>query len=562
MHGDTLPRRSARPRKPSAPRRKVFAPDDDTPRVHVVVQKATSIEGASIESIQLEREFQELYDSELAVEPPLAPEKLLELAEENPIHGACINAKTVDSIGHGWEYQSRKKEKDEAEDKARATFGEEMDEKLLSLTPAFPFPEILDQAKWESDAVGWAAWEVARKGDKPEGEIVGLFALPAHTIRAVPRRGKRKGVWVQVIDEQRRYFVEFGSPLRVHRDTGKDAARGEAVARELILFRPYSYRSTYYAIPRWLAALVAAAETAAIREYNVSWFESSGMIDTLIHCSSDTGGVGVSEAKAIGDEIVAKMKEARGRGHATVITTGGPNSKVAVQPLGQARQGGREGHFGERREDLVKEILMAHQVPPYRIGWAEIGSLGGNAAREMLRAYRYGAVEPGQTLIESRLERTLFGPRGLDFAARGWRFALKDLDWEQLELELEQAVEGVRLGILSPNEGREKLGLDRKDDAALDRHYMNGTPIELSGKEEPARQTEAPKEEEKENQGEPTTKDSEDVLAKTRKKLVIERVEGERAVFTGKTLPSLRESFRGAKKKSALQSAGGAASLP
>ena len=445
------------------------------PGVYVVSKAAEPAD--DVESQQLEVDFSGLYQQDRAVEPPFDPARLLLLAEENSVHAACIDAKTVDSVGHGWTYESREKEKSHEEDAEAAADGQAVDEHLLEICPQFPFGELLDQARWEAEAVGWSAWEIARKGGKPEGDIVGIFPIPAHTLRAVPRdqkRKDRKGIWVQLIEEQTRYFVEFGSPLRIHPEHGRDVTKGEPAAREVIVFRRYSYRSPrYYGVPRWLAVLPAGAELAAIRHYNISFFESSGLVDTIIHVAADDAAL----ADASAAKIREKLAEARGRAHTDIVTSGGPTSSVNVEPLRASNVGHREGHFGERSDGLSKEFLMVHCVPPYRIGLAVVGSLGGSSAREMLRAYRYGAIEPGQALIESRLERTLFGERGLDLKARGIRFVLKDLDWEQLELEHDAAWEGVRLGILSPNEAREKLRMSRKDEKVLDLHYFQGVPL-------------------------------------------------------------------------------------
>jgi hypothetical protein len=116
---------------------------------------------------------------------------------------------------------------------------------------------------------------------------------------------------------------------------------------------------------------------------------------------------------------------------------------------------------------------MAHQVPPYRVGWAELGSLGGSAAREMLRAYRAGVVEPIQTVLESRIDR-LLGEDGLNLPAR-LRFS--DVDWEERESDAQVVERLVGAAVLTPNEGRQWLGYSPADDPALDMFYLKGQPI-------------------------------------------------------------------------------------
>jgi hypothetical protein len=436
---------------------------------YVIVMKAGAPR-EPVQSDQIEDPFIQMVTEGLVLAPPIEPEKLLGLTESNAIHSACVAAKTVDSVGHGWQYDRIDGEADEAEAKA-VKF--ELDAVLEEITPEFTFSELLKQARWEAESVGWAAWETAREGENPDGEIVGIFPLPIHTLRAARRADKRRGSYCQIVGGETRYFVEFNSGLNVSRLTGQDLkTKGERSAREVIVFRPYSYASRYYGVPEWIAAAPAIAELGAIREYNISYFDSSGLADMILHCTAND----VGEAEKLSLTIERMLKEARGQGHFIVTTWGSLESKV--NPVEVSRQAGqKEGHFKERREDLVKEVLIAHNTPPYRIGWAEVGSLGGSAAREMLSAYRYGSIEPWQVIFEDRLAKTLFGKRGLNLRARGFRWVLVDLNWDQMELDLNIAVEGVRTGILSPNEAREILHKPKKDDPNLDKHYMNGVPV-------------------------------------------------------------------------------------
>lgn len=408
----------------------------------------------------------------LAVAPPLEPEGLLHLAERNAIHASCMAAKTVDSVGHGWTLNSMRG--DAETDVQREILA--LTALLEDITPEFTFAELLQQARWEAEAVGWSAWEVARENDEADGDIIGLFPLPIHTLRASRLDGHKRGLYVQLVGTETRYFVEFNSGIEVDHMTGRPQSRGRAMklARELIVFRPYSYASRHYGIPSWISCTPTIAELAAIREYNLAYFDSAGLADALVHVNAGSEG----EAKRIAEDIKDRIDAASGQGHYMVITWGDEISKVQHVPLGKNVGQSREGHFLGRKEDLTKEVLIAHQVPPYRVGWAELGSLGGSAAREMLRAYREGAIEPWQIIFESRLAKTLFGPRGINLEKRGLRWALKDLDWDQMEFDLSMAAESIRLAIITPNEGRQVLGMPKKDDPMLDKHYMNGVPVD------------------------------------------------------------------------------------
>lgn len=395
-------------------------------------------------SRQIRDPFASLYAEGWAIEPPLPPEQLLALAEESPIHAACLAAKAADAVGRGWRMVG-----EEAEPK------DEVERWLQEITPDWTFAELLDSAAWELEAIGWAAWEVVRQ----EGRIAALYPMPAHTVRAT----RNANVLVQIRGTERRDFVLFGS-------------EPDGDLSEVILFRRYAPRSSFYGTPRWIAAIPAIAELTAIREYNVSWFASGGTADRIIQVRAPS----LVEAQRTAEEVQTALREASGRGHVSLVTAATRDAGLEVLFLAP-QAGGREGQFLRRREDLVKEVLMAHGVPPYRIGWAEIGSLAGNAAREMLRAYRVGVIEPIQTTLESRLNQTLFGPRGLDL--RG-RWVLEDLSWEETELNLQVATAGVERGLLTPNEARQRLGLDVADDEALDQFYLSGGLQPVGAREE------------------------------------------------------------------------------
>lgn len=423
---------------------------------------ATKADGER-ESTQLrDNEFGVLYDQGRAIEPPLDPLLLLNLQDSNETHTASIAAKATDACGRGYELLPREGVEEPDQMERAVTL-----RRLELLCPDFPFGELLNQAAYEMDAIGWGSWEVLRSSD---GQIASAYPLPAHTLRVT----KDADVFVQVRDPRVRYFRRFGSRLDedLDGDRGTWGPRGSASsqAAEVITFRRYSARSSWYSVPRWLAVLPTLAELSAIQAFNSSFFESSGVLDKLIFIMSRE-----SVSGAI-DQIEAMLKEARGRSHGAVVTDLPEGAKVHTEDLAEAIKGGE--HFLDQRRDLTRAVLIAHQVPAYRVGWAEAGALGGNAAKEMLRAYRWGSVEPIQEAIEHRLAATLFGPLG--FGLRDWRFAFKDLDWDETEFSLKLATEGAHRGILTPNEAREAIGYDRKDDPLLDQHYAFGKLMDAS----------------------------------------------------------------------------------
>lgn len=546
--------------------------------------KPTTESGAPNEppvSRQLRDPFTTFYVQGIALEPPLPPERLLNLTEENALHSACLMAKATDACGRGWSFEPKDGKKaaplsqkpapepgaeddpnadpdadpSDTQDKKPQPAGpigqpapgvpgalpvpgqpsmpgqqpkpgqpllpgqprpgafppdpdapkkpgepgaapkKPEDETIYSdlpiqlkqamedLTPDLTFTELLYQAAWEMDAIGWSAWEVVRIDNDGtpgiHGKIAAIYPIPAHTLRASldPRK------WVQIRAGRVRYFKKFGAECTINNETGAvldwndsktskpaDKMPEDYVASELIIFKTYTPRSLWYGLPRWISSIATIAELSAIREFNVSWFASGGQVDYHLHFKAGS----IDEATSMKTDVEQQVREFAGRGHTNLFTAGGPDSEVTANKLGDML---REGHFRFRRTDLIKEVLIAHNVPPYRIGWAETGSLGGNAAPEMLGAYKAGAIQPIQQVIEDRLRVTLFDPE-IGIKTDEFRFKLKEMEDQNEDQELAKATSGTEGGYMTPNQARTAIGLEPDaNDPALDKYYYKGQPL-------------------------------------------------------------------------------------
>lgn len=505
-------------------------------------------------SRQLRDPFTTFYVQGIALEPPLPPDRLLNLTEENALHSACLMAKATDACGRGWSFEPKEgKKAAPTAQKPLPAPGSEADpyadlegdqgqplapgqpdpnappapgqvvpgqppmpplpgqepkpgepggppkkpeeETIYSdlpiqlkqimedLTPDLTFTELLYQAAWEMDAIGWSAWEVVREDNDGapgvHGKIAAIYPIPAHTLRASldPRK------WVQIRAGRVRYFKKFGAECTINNETGaifewdgedastKATAMGEDyVASELIIFKTYTPRSLWYGLPKWVSSIATIAELSAIREFNISWFAAGGQVDYHLHFKAGS----MDEAQSMKADVEQQVREFAGRGHTNLFTAGGPDSDVIANKLGDLL---REGHFRFRRTDLIKEVLIAHTVPPYRIGWAETGSLGGNAAPEMLGAYAAGAIKPIQMVIEDRLRVTLFDPE-IGIKTDEFRFKLEELDLENLEAELNLAKAGTEGAFMTPNQAREQVNLEpERNKPEMDKYYYKGQPL-------------------------------------------------------------------------------------
>ena len=411
--------------------------------------------GETPPSRQLPDPFEELYSLGRAIPPPYDPAQLVFLAETNEVHAAALEAVAADTVGQGWGWEATRPGADES---VRDDIATTMDE----VNPELTFAELLYQAAWELRAVGWSAWEVVRDDD---GHVGAVYPIPAHTLRLT----RDRSIFVQELNGEFRYFKAFGVDAAIDGSTGEYDEDTEDPASEVILFTRYNGRSRY-GIPSWISCVPSIVEYNAIRDYSVAFFDSSGAVGRILRLRAPA----TMPIEQYIDDLKTELDNAIGHPRKTLVLGFPTEVDFAIERLGPDVQ---EASFIRRREDLVKAILMAHSVPPYRIGWAVLGSLGGNAAREMLRAYRRGVIEPLQTVLENRINKTLLSGRGLGAVPSGWRWRLNNLDFQETELQLNVATRALDRAIITPNEARAALGFRPIDDAALNTFYLQGRAL-------------------------------------------------------------------------------------
>ena len=161
--------------------------------------------------------------------PPIVdPVVLAQLYSRNVAHKACVDAKTANCVGLGWELKPKR---DADPDKA-AEQAEVLEDflNLCARRDGKTLTELLTSARKDEEAVGWAAIEITRNG---KGRVDGLFHIHAYTLR---RRKDRDG-WVQKVQGEYRYFRDYGTQGGGHRRPGalqrrkRDPGLGRGLAR-------------------------------------------------------------------------------------------------------------------------------------------------------------------------------------------------------------------------------------------------------------------------------------------------------------------------------------------
>lgn len=425
------------------------------------------------------------YENEGLVQPPIDPQNLIDLLDLNTYHRrACeIVAQDVAGLGHDVIL-----DEDEG--------GKEADRKRLKdfyQALSAPISATLRNMVYDLRTFGYAYIELVREtpGD-PNSEPVELYHVEAHTIRA-HKDGKR---YRQMRGRQKSWFVDvdYAEELSVDRETGEetDGPGEKGYATEIMRFQTYAQGGNseqFYGKPGIVPALMAMQGDLGRERYNIAFFDNYGMPSYAVFVTGDFDEGEwdeVEQRSELQKKIEEQFQSFQGDGsHGVMVFTipsvptgEGRDSEpgeveVRIEPLSTEV---KDASFEVYRKSNRDEIIVSSGVPKRRMGVEEEGALAGNSAREMNAVYKESVLSPLQEAIESVLARYVahggFGIEGL-----GVRFELERLNTKDEKLERENTIALQDNAIISPNEARQRLGLQPVKDPAMDKHYYHGKPL-------------------------------------------------------------------------------------
>jgi len=383
------------------------------------------------------------------VEPPYNPRQLALLVERNTWHYACCAQKAHDVAGLGWQIRSTGKEGEADADGAR------LRRFFEKCNPRMSLREVLYAAQFDYESVGWMAIELVRDA---EGTPRELWHVPAHTVRVHSSRP----VFCQLRGNRQVWFKEFGEPRTYRRNDGREtgALSPEHVANEMIYVKSYFPMSSYYGVPASIPALGALIGELEAREYNLRFFENHAIPAYAVIVE---GGDLDEDSR----ELVRRYfrSEVRRNPHKTLILSSPTGVTIRLEKLNAEV---RESSFRFYRKDNRDEVIAAHRVPPYRLGIAETGSLGGSTSREATEIYKASVIRPRQETLEDRLNRLVREGFGIG----GWEFKFDEIDTRDEAADVEKTSTLFGIGALSPNEVRARLSLGKPYEGG-DRYFVS-----------------------------------------------------------------------------------------
>lgn len=425
------------------------------------------------ESKQIRSALKGLYADDGIQRPPYDFQALAELLTISTAHYRASKQKAADVAGLGWELIPEDDLDPDSpevkEEKARLT------EVLRNPNPSMTLREVLEAVAFDYEAFGWGFMELVLDGSD---NLVEINHLPGHTVRAHKDRNK----YVQVRGNNKVWFIDAATAnvWGENPDEGRkfiDATTGEITDEEpedpgniVIPFIHYTPLSAFYGLPDYIPAIGAIATNKALADFNLGFIDHN----TVPHYAVIVQGAELGEE--LEEDIMAYFRDhVKGQQRSTIVLPIPYNDEAVEVRFEKLSSDVNEGGFLNLKDNNTIEILIAHGVPPYRVAWAVMGSLGGNLGRDMDNIYKNAVVENRQDVIEDRFNRYVI--RGALQAIRHeWK--LTDLDLRDRRAELELAKGMVEYGIMTPAEAREEvLGKDR--DKAPDEFFISSTLVRV-----------------------------------------------------------------------------------
>jgi len=418
-------------------------------------------------SKQLNKEKRWIGQQELIPHPSYSFESLYTLFEHCEIFAACVCQTAEDVAGLGWKLILKDDPDNEGE-----KLKEDKEEKLKILNflnrpnSKQSLRQIFISLLQTRGIVGFGGIEVVRN---QKGEIVDIYAIRGTNLFIHEDRNK----YCQKIGNKKVYFKDFGYDKQVNSETGEEGNFGfKQRANELIFFGTDYGKSSYYPIPKVLPAVSSVVCLLDIKSYNLSFFANYSVPAYAVILEGEWD----EEASQYITQFLNTEVKGSDNANKTIVLTTPEGGKVTFKPLSVDS---KEGSFKAYQVILEDDILLAHSMPPYRLGRAVVGNLGGSNSREATVVYKQSVVEPLQEYLEN-IVNSLFIEKGLDCFS--YTFKFNDLDVRDLDAEVTRYNSLIEHGVMTSNEAREKLNLGESYPEG-DKFYVSNTLGEAGAEE-------------------------------------------------------------------------------
>ena len=378
--------------------------------------------------------------------PPYNLDELASFYETSFANHAAINAKASNIVGLGYHFElsSMTKERLEdagSDDQLMRAYNKieraktELTEWLEARNDEDTFSHVLEKMLIDYEATGNGYIEIGRT---VTGEIGYIGQIPSTTIRV---RRLRDG-YVQIVNQQTVFFKNF-----------QDKTQGNPVTadprpNELIHFKKYTPKNSYYGIPDSLAAANAIVGDSLASRYNIDYFENKAVPRYIVTLK---GGKLSNESE---DKLFRFLQAGlRGQNHRTLflpLPGDSPDNKVEFK-MEAVENGIQEGSFEKYHKTNREDILMAHQMPMSKVGSAAGVSIASALASD--RTFKEQVARPAQRNIEKVLNKIIKEKTDM------FIFKLNELTLTDENTQSQIDERYLKMQVIVPNEVRQRLGL-------------------------------------------------------------------------------------------------------
>ncbi|WP_025782922.1 phage portal protein [Sporosarcina sp. D27] len=423
-------------------------------------------------------DFEGLYNGGDILEPPYNLKELKQIGEYSSILQQCIDAYKTNIVGFGIEAEHKLDiNSDEIKEAVRNQAEEEytrLDEFIRYLnfdeSPELVFGNVID----DKEKTGNGYIEVIRDGT---GLPVGIEYVDAQNMRVckktVPElisytileNGKQKTVqrrkrfrrYVQLIDNQKVFFKEYGDPRIMDSRTGKfdDNTPDNLRATEIYHFK---IGSGTYGKPRWLGNLISVYGARKAEELNFRYFSDGRHIPAAITVSN--GKLDETSYEALqtymndlsGTDNAHKflLLEVDGMAEENDVGESKVNqAKVEIKSLAEILQ--QDALFLEYDEKSRQKIRSAFRLPPLYTGEAqEFNKATADTARKVTEEQVF---QPERKTLARILNTLFLEPLGFSYV----KLSIKGADFRD-PIEIAKALYPIiAAGSVAPDDLRPLL---------------------------------------------------------------------------------------------------------
>jgi PBSX family phage portal protein len=382
--------------------------------------------------------------------PPYNLDEFASFYESSFANHAAIDAKVSNIVGLGYHFDLSMKtmerlEQAESEDQLQRAHRKlerqkgELIEWLESTNDDETFTHVLEKVWTDYEAVGNGYLEIGRK---VTGEIGYIGHIPATTIRV----RRLKDGFIQIVNQYAVFFRNF-QDRRTPNPIG-----GDTRPNEIIHFKNYTPRNSFYGVPDILSAGTAVVGDQLAGRYNIDYFENKAVPRYIVTLKGAKLSIDAE------DKLFRFLQSGlRGQNHRTLyipLPGDSPDNKVEfkMEPI---ENGVQEGSFEKYRRSNKDDILMAHQTPLSKVGGGQGISIAAALAQD--RTFKEQVSRPAQRNLEKIINKIIAEKTDM------FKFKLNELTLTDEVTQSQIDERYLKTQVYVPNEVRTRMGLPMRD---------------------------------------------------------------------------------------------------